>query len=301
LTGRDPEEKVLAATRPEGQEGGLGKDVTIRRAMDAAEPKIREAFRDEPGIEASIRDTLGQTYFYLGELPFAIAQLERSVLLRRQTLGRDHPDTLDSSGNLAAAYHGAGRLQEAIRLFEETLKLSRAKLGADHFDTLTTMNALGRAYLDAGQLSESRALLEETLGLRKVVLGPDHPDTLITMNLLTDALLAAKRWLEAEKTARECVALREKKLPRDWRHSQTMIQLGAALIGQENYAEAELPLIQGYESLKAREAKIPVLARECLTAAAARIVRFYEAWGKKDTADQWRTRLKAGASATTRR
>ena len=34
------QDQVLSAARPEGQEGGLGKDVTLRRAVDAAEPKI---------------------------------------------------------------------------------------------------------------------------------------------------------------------------------------------------------------------------------------------------------------------
>ena len=34
---------VLAAARPEGQEGGLGVEVTVRKAVDAAEPKIAES------------------------------------------------------------------------------------------------------------------------------------------------------------------------------------------------------------------------------------------------------------------
>ena len=34
------EDHVLAAARPQGQSGGLGKDVTLRAAVDAAEPKI---------------------------------------------------------------------------------------------------------------------------------------------------------------------------------------------------------------------------------------------------------------------
>ncbi len=50
---------VLAAARPEGQEGGLGKDVTVRKAVDAAEPKIAGAFKDQPIVEADVRDTLG--------------------------------------------------------------------------------------------------------------------------------------------------------------------------------------------------------------------------------------------------
>ena len=74
---------VLAAARPEGQEGGLGVDVTVRKAVDAAEPKIAEAFKDQPIVEADVRDTLGMTYCYLGEAPLAIRQFERALELRR--------------------------------------------------------------------------------------------------------------------------------------------------------------------------------------------------------------------------
>jgi RNA polymerase sigma factor (TIGR02999 family) len=50
------QEQVLAAARPEGQEGGLGREVTIRQAVDAAKPRIGEAFRDQPTVEAVVRD-----------------------------------------------------------------------------------------------------------------------------------------------------------------------------------------------------------------------------------------------------
>ena len=72
-------DRVLAAARPEGQEGGLGKDVTVRKAVDAAEPKIAEAFPDQPTDEASVRFVLGNTYNYLGEPLLAVRQLERAL------------------------------------------------------------------------------------------------------------------------------------------------------------------------------------------------------------------------------
>jgi eukaryotic-like serine/threonine-protein kinase len=56
------QDKVLAAGRPEGQEGGLGRNVTLREAVDAAESSIATDFADQPTVEASIRNTLGNTY-----------------------------------------------------------------------------------------------------------------------------------------------------------------------------------------------------------------------------------------------
>ena len=123
---------MLAAARPEGQEGGLGKDVTIRKAVDAAEPKIAAAFRDQPTVEASVRSVLGTTYHYLGEPALAIRQLARALELRAASLGPDHPDTLTTQNNLALAYRDAGRWDRAIPLFERTLAVEAATLGPDH-------------------------------------------------------------------------------------------------------------------------------------------------------------------------
>src|SRR5262249_39760514 len=94
------QDQVLAAPRPEGQAGGLGKDVTIRKAVNAAEPKIVTAFSDQPGVEASIRHTLGSSYNYLGEPALAIRQLQCALELRTAKLGLDHPHTLTSQNDL---------------------------------------------------------------------------------------------------------------------------------------------------------------------------------------------------------
>ena len=61
------EDDLLAAARPEGQDGGLGRDATIRQAVNRVRPKIAGAFKDQPAIEAAVRNTLGTTYLYLGD------------------------------------------------------------------------------------------------------------------------------------------------------------------------------------------------------------------------------------------
>ena len=56
-------------------------------------------------------------------------------------------------------------------------------------------------------------------------------------------------------------------------------------------AEAEPLIASGCEGMKAREAKIPPPAKPRLTDAAERVVKLYEAWGKKDEAARWRAKL----------
>ena len=144
--------KVLAAARPRDQEGGLGRDVSLRMALDTAEAGIGRAFKNQPAVEASIRAALGETYYYLGEPDQAHRQIERAFDLRRQALGPAHPDTLRSADDLAHVYLDAGRLDEAVSLLTDTLKRRLAALGPDHADTLTSKHNLAMAYQNAGRL-----------------------------------------------------------------------------------------------------------------------------------------------------
>ena len=65
------------------------------------------------------------------------------------------------------------------------------------------------------------------------------------------------------------------------------------MLGQKKFAEAEPLILQGYEGLKAREAKIPAPSKKRLTEAAERVVKLYEAWGKPDQATRWRRELES--------
>ena len=88
---------------------------------------------------------------------------EETLKLMTSKLGPDHPDTLTSRNNLAAAYWRAGRLDRSVPLFEETLKLMMSKLGSDHPETLTTQANLGVNYRDAGRPAEGARLMEQAL------------------------------------------------------------------------------------------------------------------------------------------
>ena len=109
----------------------------------------------------------------------AAGYLQRALADYGRVLGADHPDTLTSRNNLAAAYRAAGDLGRAIPLHEQTLADRERVLGADHPDTLTSRNNLADAYQAAGDLGRAIPLYEQTLADRERVLGagpPRHPD-----------------------------------------------------------------------------------------------------------------------------
>jgi serine/threonine protein kinase len=187
------ENKIFAAARPKGQEGGLGHDVTLRQAIESAMSFVDAGFEDQPLIEARLRNALGMSFSYLGEAQRAAQQFEIARDLCTPQVGPHHPYTLLSINNLAVAYFGAGRLDEAIPLYEQTLAARRKKLGADHPDTLDSMNNLAIAYRKVGRLDQALPLYEQTLAARQKQLGPGHPDTLASMNGLALAYRASGR------------------------------------------------------------------------------------------------------------
>src|SRR5262249_3217951 len=139
------ENKVFAAARPEGQEGGLGKDVMLREAIEAALPFVETSFPDRPLIETRPRMTIGNSFRLLGD-PRARAQFERARDILTARYGPGHPETLKSMEGLVYADWLLGNYDESARLAEELLRRRKASLAPDHLDTLRTMTLLGNCY-----------------------------------------------------------------------------------------------------------------------------------------------------------
>jgi hypothetical protein len=113
--------------------------------------------------------------------------------------------------------------------------------------------------------------------------------------------LGETKWGPAETVLRTCLTRRERQEPDRWTTSEAKALLGAALLGQKQYAKAEPLLLEGYQGMKQREALIPVPSRVRLTETLGRLAQLCDACGNKAQADQWRktqreTKAEAGHS-----
>jgi serine/threonine protein kinase len=233
------ENKIFAAARPKDWEGGLGYDVKLAAAVNAALPYVDKSFPNQPLIEARLRMAIGTSFSHLGKPEVAAEQYDAARTLRAKHRGPDHPETLRSANNLADSYADAGRTQEALKLREETFELQKAKLGHDHPDTLASMNNLANSYAALGRHNDALKLREETLALKKVKLGPDHPATLLSMTNLALGYAALGRDTEALKLREETLALMRTKLgPDDPNTLLGMDNLGASYAKLGRFADA---------------------------------------------------------------
>ncbi len=176
-------------------------------------------------------------------------------------------------------------------LFREALEGYRKTLGPDSRLTLDLTRDLASLLDRTGRGAEAEPLFRDVVELARKQLGPDNPPTASLMATFGNNLVQQGKWTQAEPVLRECLAVRAKIQPDDWTTFNTRSLLGGSLLGQKKYDEAEPLILSGYEGMKAREAKIPPPGKPRLTDAAKRVVKLYEAWGKKDKAAEWRAKL----------
>jgi eukaryotic-like serine/threonine-protein kinase len=248
------QKRILSAVQPKGEKGvgGLGREATIREAMDKAEPGIAGAFQGQPLVEASIRRSIGLTYWYAGDYRQAIEQLEQVVGLRQAPFPPPDPETLKSMTNLAQAYQSGGRLTDALQLLQEALPLYQARLGPNDSETLWTMNRLAETLRALGRPAEALPLYEEELRVAKIVLGPTHQDTLIYMDKLAGAYGSLGRFAEAVSLFEATLELWKTKVPPD--HPDLLVtsgNLAFAYADVGRWAEAEA---LGRETLPIKQA-----------------------------------------------
>ncbi len=234
------ENQVFAAARPEGQEGGMGREVTLRQAIEGSLPQIAGAFSDQPLIEARLRLTLGRSFLILGQFEIAQQQYEASRALYAKFRGVDHHDTLLSMSQLACSQEALGRYAEALELRKEILALRKAKLGPHHLETHVSMFDLGLSYLATGRPAEAKKLFEETLAWRKAEMGPHHLQTLWATARLADSQAALGRQAEAKKLREESLALRKATLgPHHIETIMSIFELGLSYLAMARPAEAK--------------------------------------------------------------
>ncbi len=187
--------KLLSAGRP-GEvslsevfwAGGQGKDVSLRKAVDAAASQVAAVLADRPLAEAAVREILGMTYLNLGEPAQAVTQYECALALREAMQGVNHPDTAECRNRLAVAYRLANRTAEAGHLLDRNLS------SPAHASALAIS---GSMLLAEKKPADAELKLRESLTIRERI-QPDDWETFDTRSLLGQALLDQSKFAEAE-------------------------------------------------------------------------------------------------------
>ncbi len=180
----------------------LGRDVLVLDLLDEACQGINEDLTTNPLVKAKLHQTIGTSYFSLGQYANAEKQLEKALTLRRRELGRHHSDTAASAAQLALLYIECDRNKEALPLAQYAYSTLSSLLGKKHKSTLDAMNSMAMLYYRQRQFDKAESLYKNNLTLQRETLGNDHTATLDTEHNLAILYSNTQRYEEAESALR---------------------------------------------------------------------------------------------------
>lgn len=195
-------QEMLAAADP-ASDGGK---VSIREVLDQAAGRMDKGLEGQPEVSAELHRTLGLTYKALGVGDGAREQLAKSLALRIELYGEDHPETARARLDLAQQLSADGRSAQAEREARRALEVFRHAQG-DPADVAESLNVLADIFYRRGRLEESRKAAEESLVMQKTSPGGSDPLRGRTLNTLGVTLTDLARRQEGEALLRDSASI----------------------------------------------------------------------------------------------
>ena len=274
--------RVVAAARPQDEEEGLGRNITVLQALQAAEPAIPEAFAGQPQAELELRQSLAATFKLLSLATNEVPHRQRAFELGERLLGSASPETLSNRLDLALAIYHAGLTNEYLTLVEQAWQTASNALGADDERTLVALGYLGVAYRDLGRGADSVRLLEAGVQRCRQVFGNDDLRTFDMVNNLAWSYYRTGQSERAVPLLEQTQRSRERILGRE--HEETtraMIDLGRAYQAVGREREAFELMEEAYEIRRRQgpQHETTLIAMDALARACERAGRTNDALG----------------------
>jgi eukaryotic-like serine/threonine-protein kinase len=224
-----------------------GSEYTVRQLLDDYSAGLENEFKDQPEVEAAVRETLGRTYWRLGLTDKAQVQLERALTLRRRIFGesdlvaatlvdcalnsseqnqtakaetqaREALDIYRKNGTagrpvitalwvLQQILNTQMRFKEAEAVTKEALDIASNTPAVEYPETANIIHGLAQTKIAQSEFSEAEALARQALEMHRRLQGPQHPETGWALLALGNALLGEKKLDEAESAGREALAI----------------------------------------------------------------------------------------------
>jgi tetratricopeptide (TPR) repeat protein len=198
-------------------------DLKVRTALDRAAARIEGKFPGQPAVEASIRHTLGETYFHLGMYAEAQRELERAIDLGSRARGAEHPDSVRSLKTLGELHIVRGNAADAQAVLNRVLDVQRRLYGEADKEALGAMNGLSILYLDQGKYREAEDLARTVLDATIRVDGPESEGAATLASNLGLVYWRQGKHQQAEELFTKSVDVARRVLGEE--HPQTMMSM----------------------------------------------------------------------------
>jgi tetratricopeptide (TPR) repeat protein len=230
----------------------VARDVLDRTLLSPADEAIGSSLKDQPHIEARLRQTLGRTYRGLGLFDSADREATQALEILEREEGAGAPATASALRGVAAVAWDRGQLKEAERRYREALEATLAR-GGESLERLQIQADLASVLWAQGRYDEAEQILQTTLDAQTRALGAGDPATLSTLNRLGGLRLSRGRLDDAAEIYGRVLEGRRRALgPKHVDTLDVMNNLGVVYLRRGLYARAEPLFVEALETEKRR-------------------------------------------------
>ncbi len=214
---------------------------------------------------ASATNNLAYALHGKGQLDSAEVLYRNALTIFEKTYGHEHPDVAHALNNLAFVLHEKGELDAATDLFQESLTIRRQLLGNDHPEVAMAVHNLAGILYHQKKFLQAERMIREAIASWERAVPENHPHLANSLFWQGRILMALGESKKAEAPLRKSLQIRQAVYSKDhFLIAKAQIELGANLLRQRRYDEAEALLQQGCTTLKATTGNQPQDERECL-------------------------------------
>ncbi len=250
----------------------LARDFIVAEFLKPAKRALDRGFKDEPRIDAQIRQSLAKRYAAIGLYDDAVALQSRALATQRELYGKKNVAVRESCRLMGELLQSQGRVAEAEPYFREVMEMgavlplyakarllgaqgkfdegekyvaqeleqSRKTWGNDHIRTVRVLSRMGQFLRSAGRPAAAEPYLREALEVSHERLKlKDTPETVGFARDLAGALVEQGKFDEAAPLCSESLRLSRRLLGDE--HPDTLLSVidnGCLLEGQGKHSEA---------------------------------------------------------------
>ena len=217
-----------------------GQTVTVVEILEKGEQKLRQALRDQPGVQASLLHVFGAIYRKCGLYEPAERLLQEALQARRHLLGEEDVEVAESLNELGLLSYDKGRYEQASDFYRRASVIRSDSLGGDHPSVAEALTNLAVSSRADGDVEAADAISRASLEI--LHRAPDAPDLLLRRALTARAvsLIAIGDYDRAEATLQRALDLRDSGVDDNSHELATaMAHLGAVYLARHHVADAE--------------------------------------------------------------
>ncbi len=213
--------------------------IPVKDLIDAQRERIEIDLADQPDTQARLYDTLATVYKHLGSYPEAKALFDRTLALRRQELGVDHPEVGATLGDLGIAHLLLGDTEQAAAHLRDAIALLTPH-EENHADTLAkALHQQALVLRETGDLEAAESSLRRALD---VYPPSNHAEQANAFSDLASIVSMRGDMDEAEALTRQALARIRQHSPSSLEVASSLNTLGEILRNKNSYDDAEQAL-----------------------------------------------------------